>query len=307
MVYLNRFQAELLLLAVAAIWGTSYGFTKEALLYVSVPVFLALRFLLTFILLSPAIWQSLKQGLARDLIPAISTGLILFSIFLAEVYGVAQTSAANAAFLISLFILFTPLLEWLVYQRSPGQRLFILALACLVGVYLLTQNPSKPFTWQLNLGDALMIVAAFLRSIMGIATKKLMQGRSLSSLSLTAVQAGVVGLGALIIGLWQSNQLAIPSLENSHFWLILLYLVLFCTIFAFFAMNYGLKHTTPTRVALLTGSEPAFGALFAVLYLGEHLVWYQWLGGLLIVAAALYSVLPEKVVASSPKSCSSTT
>jgi drug/metabolite transporter (DMT)-like permease len=107
--------------------------------------------------------------------------------------------------------------------------------------------------------------------------------------------------------LWQSNQLAIPSLENSHFWLILLYLVLFCTIFAFFAMNYGLKHTTPTRVALLTGSEPAFGALFAVLYLGEHLVWYQWLGGLLIVAAALYSVLPEKVVASSPKSCSSTT
>ena len=121
-----------------------------------------------------------------------------------------------------------------------------------------------------------------------------MQGRKLSSLSLTATQAGVVGFGALVVLFWQQQGLAISLPKDGHFWLVMLYLVLFCSIFAFFAMNYGLRHTTPTRVALLTGSEPAWGALFAVLYLGEHLVWYQWMGGLLIVVASLMALSSEK-------------
>lgn len=33
---IHNFKAELLLLAVAIIWGTSYDLTKEALLYISV-------------------------------------------------------------------------------------------------------------------------------------------------------------------------------------------------------------------------------------------------------------------------------
>ena len=292
---IHNFKAELLLLAVAIIWGTSYGLTKEALLYISVPAFLALRFLLTFLFLSPALLVDCQRGLAQNLPAACLTGLILFSIFLAEVYGVAHTSAANAAFLISLCVIITPLLEWAIYRQYPGQRLFILAATCLLGVYLLTQNAEQPFSLQLNLGDRLMLLAALLRASMGIATKKLMQGRKLSSLSLTATQAGVVGFGALFVLCWQQPSLAISLPNDGHFWLVMLYLVLFCSIFAFFAMNYGLRHTTPTRVALLTGSEPAWGALFAVLYLGEHLVWYQWLGGLLMVAASLYTALPEKL------------
>lgn len=294
---LKNFKAELLLLAVAMIWGTSYGFTKEALLYLSVPAFLALRFLLTFILLSPALLTDLKRGLAHDLPAALITGLILFSIFLAEVYGVAHTSAAHAAFLISLCVIITPLLEWLIYQRNPGQRVFVLAAACLFGVYLLTQSAEQPISLQLNGGDSLMLLAALLRSLMGIATKNLMQARKLSSLSLTATQALVVGLGALVLLFWQQQSFTVALPNSTYFWLILLYLVVFCSIFAFFAMNYGLRHTTPTRVALLTGSEPAFGALFAVLYLGEQLAWYQWLGGMLIVAAALYSALPQTIAA----------
>lgn len=293
---LKNFKAELLLLMVAIIWGTSYGFTKEALLYVSVPAFLALRFLLTFLLLSPALLIDLKRGLALDLPAAFTTGLILLSIFLAEVYGVAHTTAAKAAFLISLFVLLTPLLEWAIYRQFPGQNVFLLAIACLLGVYLLTQSTEQPLSTSFNLGDGLMLLAALLRAFMGIATKKLMQGRKLSSLSLTATQAAVVGLGALALLLWQQASLSISLPSALYFWTIMLYLVLFCSIFAFFAMNYGLRHTTPTRVALLTGSEPAFGALFAVLYLGEPMVGIQWLGGLLIVVASLFTLLPNKVI-----------
>lgn len=291
---LHSFKAELLLLAVAIIWGTSYGLTKEALLYLSVPAFLALRFLLSFLLLSPAILADIKRGLAQDFRPAIVSGLILLSIFLAEVYGVAQTSAANAAFLISLCVMLTPLLEWAIYRRYPGRLTLILASLSLLGVYLLTATTSLSLNLQLNQGDYLILLAALLRALMGIATKKLMQGRNLSSLSLTATQAFVVGAGALVLVFWQQQSFELSLPTHQKFWLILIYLVLFCSIFAFFAMNYGLRHTTPTRVALLTGAEPAFGALFAVLYLGEHLLWYQWIGGLLIMLASLAALTTHK-------------
>jgi len=67
-------------------------------------------------------------------------------------------------------------------------------------------------------------------------------------------------------------------------------LALGCTVFAFFAQNWALKHSSPSRVELLTSSEPAFGALFTVLWLwlGES----GCLGGWpLMVLATLRSTL----------------
>jgi multidrug transporter EmrE-like cation transporter len=88
----------------------------------------------------------------------------------------------------------------------------------------------------------------------------------------------------------------LPTLPTAlAFWGNVLYLVLFCTLFAFFAMNYALRHSSATRVALLTGSEPVFGAAFAVLWLGESLPPASWLGGGLMVAASLWAVRPRRV------------
>ncbi len=105
-------------------------------------------------------------------------------------------------------------------------------------------------------------------------------------LLLTAVQSAVVGLGCLLVALSLPGGLpALPA--EGAFWAAGLYLVLGCTVFAFIAQNWALKHTAPSRVGLLMGTEPAWGALFAVLWLGESLGPVQWLGGALIVGAAL--------------------
>lgn len=75
------------------------------------------------------------------------------------------------------------------------------------------------------------------------------------------------------------------------FWRYLAYLVLACTLFAFFAQNYAIKRSNPTRVALLMGSEPAFGALFAMVWLNEVISVQGWLGGGLIIAASLLATV----------------
>ncbi len=280
--------AEIMLICVAIFWGTSYGLTKEVLVYISVLGFLAIRFLITFAVLIPMFIADYKKGMTKDWIVSIPTGLILLSIFIAETYGVANTTASNAAFLISLCVVVTPFIEWLIYKKHPGSHIFWLSITCLLGVFLLTLTDDRSISF--NRGDFFILIAAFLRACMVVATKKLMTGKQLSSLSLTVLQSGVVGFGALLILLVSSGG-GMPSLPTEpEFWWITLYLVLFCTIFAFFAQNYGVRNTSPSRVSLLMGSEPAFGAAFAVIWLGEFLTWYQYLGGALIVVTILLVV-----------------
>ncbi|MFT2110411.1 DMT family transporter [Marinomonas sp. 2405UD68-3] len=168
--------AECLLVAVAIFWGTSYGLTKETLLYISVLGFIGIRFSLTFFLLIPFFVADYRKGNAKDWKLAVPTGFILLGIFIAETFGVAFTSASNAAFLISLCVVITPFIEWLVYRHLMNRALFIFATMSVVGVFMLTLNPSLDI--HLNQGDGYILIAAFLRACMVVVTKKRLKTRA---------------------------------------------------------------------------------------------------------------------------------
>lgn len=276
--------SDLTLLLVAIVWGTSYGVAKGALAFYPVLGFLAVRFGLTFALLLP----TLLRASCRQQRDALRTGLplggLMLAIFLCETFGVAQTQASNAAFLISLCVVFTPFVEWWLLGSRPAQAMFVFAALSLLGAALLSGGLAGEF----GLGDGLMLGAAVLRAITVCQTSKLTRHSQAPALALTAVQAGVIGLGSLLLALVSADGLP-PLPHSSAFWQASVYLVLGCTVFAFFAQNWALKHSSPSRVALLTSSEPAFGALFAVLWLGEGLSALGWLGGALIVLAALWT------------------
>jgi drug/metabolite transporter (DMT)-like permease len=278
--------SDLALLGVAVVWGTSYGVAKGALVFYPVLVFLAVRFILTFGLLLPTLLCANPQQQRDALRTGLPLGALMLCIFLCETFGVAQTQASNAAFLISLCVVFTPFMEWWLMGRRPTRAIFVFAAISLLGAALL----SGGLAGQFGLGDGLMLVAAVLRALMVCQTSKLTRYSSAPALALTAVQAAVIGFGSLLLALGLPGDLP-PLPQSSAFWWATVYLVLGCTVFAFFAQNWALKHTSPSRVALLTSSEPAFGALFAVLWLGEGLSVAGWLGGGLIVLAALWTTV----------------
>lgn len=285
--------ADLALLLVAIVWGTSYGVAKGALAFYPVLGFLAVRFLLTTALLAPVAlrgttaaqrWAALRMGLPL--------GALLLSIFVCETYGVAHTPASRAAFLISLCVVFTPVAEWALMGQRPGRAVWVCVAVSLLGALLLAGG------WQggWSGGDALMLAAAVLRALMACATARAARHAPLGAaqvpvLLLTTVQTAVVGLGTLALG-WALLPQGLPPLPTwaaaSAFWWATIYLVLGCTVFALVAQNWALKHTSPSRVGLLTGTEPAWGALFAVAWLGESLGLQGWLGGALVVGAALW-------------------
>src|SRR5574338_579193 len=273
--------ADLLMLLVALVWGTSYGVTKQALAFYPVLGFLAVRFLITCALLLPVLARADALPRRNALIAGLPLGGLLLAIMLCETFGVAHTKAANAAFLISLCVVLTPFAEWWLLRRRPGGTILLCTLVSLAGAALLGGGPDA----RLGLGDGLMLLAAVLRAIMVCVTSRLMRHHPAPALPLTAVQTGVVGLGCLALALLIPGGLP-PLPVQTAFWYATVYLVLGCTVFAFFANNWALHHSSPTRVALLGGTEPVFGALFAMLWLGEEFGLRAWIGGALIVAAS---------------------
>lgn len=287
---------EIALLLTAFFWGTSYGITKDALLYTGVLAFIVIRFGLTSILLAPIFIKELRTGLAKDWKFAVPTGGILLCIFLAEIYGVFHTTASKAAFLISLCVLITPFVEAITDRKLPSTAIVLFALLSLFGVFLLTtpssNNPAfNLFALNMNKGDYSILLAAFLRACMVVTTKTLLKGKTLSALSTTSIQVNVVTLGALFIFIATDNPIEQLFPTDLTFWIATFYLTIFCTIFALFAQNFGVKHTTSSRVALLTGSEPAFGAMFAYYWLGESLNTIQMIGGTCILLATIMATL----------------
>lgn len=302
---LNFPTAEILLLCVAFFWGTSYGISKDVLLVLSVFLFLTLRFFLTFLLLFPALvvdlrfLQQQKAGSIPDAVaPAVKTGLILFSIFVAESFGVVHTTAGKAAFLISICVLLTPFVQWLVDRKRPAGSVFVCVSTSLIGIYLLCDLTGwdKGGGFSLNWGDIFILVAALLRAIMVVSSAKVMQKQCLSARSLTAIQAATVAIFSLCLlivtlpltSVFQQIQLLFT--RSLLVW-ELLYLVVFCSIFAFFVQNYALKRISATRVSLLMGSEPLFGAIFAIYWLGESYTQWQLLGGVIIVISVVFTTL----------------
>lgn len=281
--------SDLMLLLVAVVWGTSYGVVKNALVFYPVLGLLTLRFGMTFVVLSPAL-RHLRHANARTLRGVLIAGMLLLGIFLCETFGVLLTRAANAACLISLCVVLTPLVEWFLLKRKPGRVEWGAVALSLLGAWLLANDGKFVF----NPGDALILAAAFLRALNVCVTKRVMGDSALPPLSVTAVQSGVVAFGSAAVALvfapgqWQH----IPALaDHIPFWISVFYLVLACTLFAFFAQNYAIKRSSPTRVALLMGSEPAFGALFAWLWLGERISVMAWVGGGLIVVASMLATV----------------
>ncbi|WP_273948017.1 DMT family transporter [Curvibacter cyanobacteriorum] len=280
----RRHLSDAMLLGVAAVWGSSYGVAKGALAYYPVLGFLALRFGLTGLLLLPSLWRLTAAQWRDTWRCGLPLGALLLGIFLAETHGVSLTQASNAAFLISLCVVLTPWAAWWRLGERPSASAWGWGGCSVAGAALLSGGWDGDWAW----GDALILLAAVLRAWMVCETRRLTQHRPVPALALTAWQAWVVAAGCAALA-WLSPGPAVPLPTAPAFWGACAYLVLACTVFAFYAQNWALRHSGPTRVALLMGSEPLFGALWAVALWQEQLRPLQWGGCALIALAVLGS------------------
>ncbi|MFD5628964.1 DMT family transporter [Streptomyces sp. NPDC127072] len=276
---------DLPVLFVAVVWGASYLAAKDITTARTVIAVLVLRFAVVLPVLVVAGWRSLRVLTVAQWRGAGLLGLILSGIFLLETYGVVHTSATNAGLIISLTMIFTPLAEAAVTRVRPPRAFLAAAGVSVLGVVLLTQ--SGGFTSPSS-GDLLMLLAALARTVHVLAMSRVKSVRGADALSLTTVQLGSAVGVFVVLAVFLRGSGSTPWSAAADFgareWAGLLFLSVFCTLFAFFVQMWAVRRTSPSRVSLLLGTEPLWAAAAGIALGGERLGALGLLGGVLVLA-----------------------
>ena len=156
--------ARATLLAVAL----SYGSQDVALRLVltltaapSPPAVALVKALIQAAAFAPPYFLSQREGTAPpwSVSLGLAAALVASNEFLLE--GIKRTSAAKAAFLLQLSVVFTPMLEYVVLRRRQGARVWLGALLACVGCAFLTSSTDDSFVIvQQRTGDLLVVAAA---------------------------------------------------------------------------------------------------------------------------------------------------
>ncbi|MGW2013680.1 DMT family transporter [Streptomyces sp. NPDC001927] len=275
---------DLPVLLVAVVWGASYLAAKGITTTHTVVAVLVLRFAVVLPALAVAGWRGLRALRADQWRGAGLLGLILSGIFLLETYGVVHTSATNAGLIISLTMILTPLAEAAVTRTRPPRAFLGAAGLSVAGVVLLTQGAG--FTAP-SLGDLLMLLAALARTVHVMAMARLKAVQEADSLSLTTAQLGsavaVFALLATVPGTGASPW-SVALDFGPREWAGLLFLSVFCTLFAFFVQMWAVRRTSPSRVSLLLGTEPLWAAAAGIAIAGDRPGALGFAGAILVLA-----------------------
>jgi drug/metabolite transporter (DMT)-like permease len=287
-----RYRVDAVLLLVAIVWGGSYLGAKVLTEQASVSAVLALRFLVAALAML-VVWLVRRDGWPSrgEWRVGVLLGCTQATILWLETLGVAITSATNAGLIISLTIIFTPILESVATRRWLPRPFFVAAVVAVVGVALLVSGNGFALP---NPGDLLILAAALVRALHVTLVGRLTRDRGSalgasrrhSTITLTLIQllvGSVIFCAADAPGLL----LAIESFGPLE-WLGVLYLGLACSVFAFLAQMWAIRHTSAARASLLMGTEPVWAVLTGITLGGEALGLLGALGAVLIVAATYW-------------------
>jgi drug/metabolite transporter (DMT)-like permease len=259
-------RADLLLLLVSAIWGTTFSLLRESLRVIHPVELMAIRFSLAAIVLVAVFGQRLWPIRRRWLFNGAWLGVWLSAGYLTQVIGLATITAARSAFITSTYVVFTPFLAIPLGAGAPG-------LGDLLGVALAFGGISL---FNADAGFALSFGIQIV--ITNIVAKKH------DPIALSVVQ---IVVGALFGWIFVAARGGFQTPPERIPWGILVYLAVVATALVILIQTWALARTTPVKAALIFSTEPIFATIFAVSFFGESMTGREVLGGVLIVSAVV--------------------
>ena len=194
------------------------------------------------------------------------------------------TTATNVGFLMSLPVLFTPALVWLLLKRPYPRRIIPVQLAVIVGLYLLCcGGESGSFTF--GIGEVLGLVCALALAAALVFSERSLPG--IDAVSMATAQATVTGVLCLTAALLFDDVTVLPQVTTTA-WLVVAYLALTCTCLSYVLQNTALTRLSSYTVSLLQCTQPILTAACSYLLLRERLTAVGLTGAAIIVACVVW-------------------
>ena len=292
-----RLKADLTLLLVSIIWGSAFVAQRVAGQMGSVYWFNGARYLLAALVVLPFVLKTRRAtplgddleaspsyGTLRDQIKwMFVSGFVLFLGSALQQVGLLYTTAGNAGFITSLYVVLVPLVLYLFW----GERFHWLAIVAVVlagvGAFLLSTGGS----FELRKGDAIEVAGALFWTLHVIVLGKYAARFEPMSFSVgQLVVCGILNLGMGIL-LERIFSFEVPLL------FAVAYTALFSIGLCYTLQIWAQRHTPPADAALILSLESVFAVVSGWLLLNESLTGIQILGCLLIFTAVLLSQFKE--------------
>ena len=275
-------RADLALLLICAVWGTTFALLRDALHIVSPAELVAYRFTLATLFLlvvNARRLRSIRMEWVRD---GVWIGIWLAAGYLFQVMGLRSISASRSAFITSMSIAIVPFVAFLALRTRPvlGESLGV-ALA-VAGLVLFSADAG----FSLSSGELWTLGCAAAFAVQIVVTHIVGQRSPTLPLSLVQTMVGAAaGWTLALLGGGPST----PAREIP--WGVLLYLSLIATAGVILLQTWALARTSSVKAGVLYATEPIFAAIFAASFFGERMTTRELVGAGLILAGVVVSEL----------------
>ena len=270
--------AQISLLVVALIWGSTFIVVKNAIDLVTFPpfIFAAIRFSLAALCV---IFLVDLKLIKENFIGPSLCGVMLFIGYGFQNYGLEATTPTNSAFITSISVLMVPIILYLLNFESISLRIWISVILAFIGIQLISPD-------GFNIGDKLTFGCALSFAVHIIMQDRLNKDRIINFFVIQSlVTAFLSFLASLII-----EDITKVVFSNEAIIAILITGIL-GTTFALLVMIWAQKILSASETAIMLAVEPVFAALFSV-YLGyEVLGLLSYIGGVIVFFSIIFCEL----------------
>jgi drug/metabolite transporter (DMT)-like permease len=281
-----------------ALWGTGFYWGRLALDEMSVEWMVLYRFLFACVGMAPVIFTHrvrLKRDELRIMLLAAAFGIPIQ--FLLQFHGLALTTVSHASLMVGAM----PVLLAAAAALFAGERLdgvgWLALCGSTLGAAMVVLGGNRATTGRETptlAGDLLVILSLITALAWILLSKKLMQTHSPPVVTAYTIYSGTAMLmawigGELLLAPWTHQKLEpMPFAHlSSTAWMALAISGVMCTATTTLLWNWGIHHVPASRAGVFLNIEPALGSVLGVELLGERLGPYAWLGGALILTAAI--------------------
>ncbi|HVY10950.1 MAG TPA: DMT family transporter [Mycobacteriales bacterium] len=268
--------ATLALVAVCAIWGSTFVVVKHAVERMPVMDFLAWRFAIAALAMVAVRPTAVRRLNRRGQRLGIVLGLALGGGYVAQTVGLQHTPATVSGFVTGLFVVFTPLCGAALLRRTVGPLVWLAVGLATGGLALLSLR-------GLSVGEGeaitLLCAIAFALHIVGLGE----WSASYDAAGLAIAQLATVAVISIVAA--APDSLAPPP--DAGVWGAILLTALGATAVAFLVQTWAQAHLPPSRAAVVMTMEPVFAGVFGVAFGGDALSARTVAGAVLVLAAML--------------------
>jgi drug/metabolite transporter (DMT)-like permease len=270
-----------------SLWGCGFFFGKIALAEMSFPFMVLYRFLFAMMPLLPLLMTH-RPGLNRKewgvLFVASFLGVPLQ--FLIQFHGLSLTTVSHASLMVGTMPVILAVGATLFAHERMDAVGWVALAASTTGAALIAlggRHHAGPGEASLT-GDLLVVLSLLIALFWILFNKQLMERHS----AIVVTAYGLL-LGTLMLMVWVPVQYGMPPVRGVSLkaWLALAASGVLCTATTTLLWNWGMTQVPASQAGVLLNMEPLIGSLLGVFVLGERLGPSAWVGGVLILTAAV--------------------